>query len=71
VFVVIAVEIGTIGAACDDEQTATEATAATAITIDTGFMLSSLDKHLPINCAPYCSADECELNELGSRINSV
>jgi hypothetical protein len=70
-FVVTAVEIGAIGAACDDEQMATEATATTAIAIDADFMLSSLDEHLLLNCAPYCSADECELNELGSRINSV
>ncbi len=45
-FVVTAVKIGAIGAACDDEQMATEATAITAIAVDTGFMLSSLDKHL-------------------------
>jgi hypothetical protein len=44
VFVVTAVDSGAIGAACDVEQTATEVTAATAIAIDTVFMLSSLDK---------------------------
>jgi hypothetical protein len=42
--VVTAVGSGAIGAACDVEQTATEVTAAIAIAIDTGFMLSSLDK---------------------------
>jgi stage V sporulation protein SpoVS len=45
-FVVTAVEIGAIGAACDVAQTATETTAVTAIAIGNRFMLSSLDKYL-------------------------
>jgi hypothetical protein len=49
-FVVNAVEIGAIGAACDVAQTATETTAVTAIAIGNRFMLSSLDKYLLPNC---------------------
>jgi hypothetical protein len=45
-FVVTAVEIGAIGAACEVAQTITETTAVTAIAIGNGFMLSSLDKYL-------------------------
>jgi len=45
-FVVTAVEIGAIGAACDVAQTATETTAVTAIAIGNRIMLSSLDKYL-------------------------
>ena len=59
---VTAVDSGAIGAACDVEQTATEVTAATAIAIDTVFMLSSLDKSPFLR--PYWSADEWQLNEI-------
>ena len=58
-FVVTAVEIGAIGAACDVVQTATETTAVTAIAIGNDFMLSSLDKYLlpqPHRAAPQMNA---------------
>jgi len=49
-FVVTAVEIGAIGAACDVAQTATETTAVTALAIGNRVMLSSLDTYLLPNC---------------------
>jgi len=56
-FVVTAVEIGAIGAACDVAQTATETTAVTAIAIGNRFMLSSLDK-LPPPPQPHRAAPQ-------------
>ena len=47
---VTAVDSGAIGAACDVEQTATEVTAATAIAIDTVFMLSLPGQKSLHNC---------------------